>query len=225
MAVIHRTTMSPNKLELLTSWLPGRPWYAGGGREPVLGRGGGFRLDDPAGEVGIEFFVATDGSGERPVPYLVPLSYRGAPLDGAEHALIGTSEHGVLGTRWVYDGTHDPVLLAQLLAFVGGGAEAQAQSVSDTPDPSVGVRFTAPDRAAAVGGARVDGVTDGPHGTDVAVTTDSGPLVLRFERSPLPEGHVSGAEGLLGHVTLDWTLPDGTGRRGHAVTVREPAGA
>jgi hypothetical protein len=26
---------------------------------------------------------------------------RGAPLDGADQALIGTSEHGVLGRRWV----------------------------------------------------------------------------------------------------------------------------
>ena len=26
---------------------------------------GGFRLDDPAGEVGIEFLAVTDGSGEQ----------------------------------------------------------------------------------------------------------------------------------------------------------------
>ncbi len=29
MAIIHLTTMAPTKLELLTSWLPGRPWYLG----------------------------------------------------------------------------------------------------------------------------------------------------------------------------------------------------
>ena len=29
MAVIHRTTLKPTKLELLTSWLPSRPWYRG----------------------------------------------------------------------------------------------------------------------------------------------------------------------------------------------------
>jgi hypothetical protein len=27
MAIIHDTTMSPGKLELLTSWLPAQPWY------------------------------------------------------------------------------------------------------------------------------------------------------------------------------------------------------
>src|SRR5258708_20143791 len=50
MAIIHDTTMSPSKLELLTSWLPAKPWYAGTGREPELAKAGGFRLDDPAGE-------------------------------------------------------------------------------------------------------------------------------------------------------------------------------
>jgi hypothetical protein len=27
MAIIHRTTMSPGKLELLAAWLPAQPWY------------------------------------------------------------------------------------------------------------------------------------------------------------------------------------------------------
>jgi hypothetical protein len=51
-AIIHNTTMVPTKLELLTAWLPRQPWYLGAGR-PELARAGGFRLDDPAGEVGI----------------------------------------------------------------------------------------------------------------------------------------------------------------------------
>ncbi|MEV4114634.1 hypothetical protein [Nonomuraea sp. NPDC049695] len=114
MAVIHHTALKPTKLELLTSWLPSRPWYVGGAGGPELAKAGGFRLDDPEGEVGIEFMVVTDTSGTHPTSYLVPLTYRGAPLDGAEHALVGTMEHGVLGRRWAYDGCHDPVLVAQL---------------------------------------------------------------------------------------------------------------
>lgn len=47
MAIIHRTTLTPTKLELLTAWLPGRPWYTGGPDAPVLTKAGGFRLDDP----------------------------------------------------------------------------------------------------------------------------------------------------------------------------------
>lgn len=29
MAAIHRTTMTPTKLELLTGWLPKQSWYVG----------------------------------------------------------------------------------------------------------------------------------------------------------------------------------------------------
>lgn len=95
MAVIHHTTMTPGKLELLTTWLPTRPWCRGNGRAPELSKAGGFRLDDPAGAVGIEFMLLNDSAG--PTTYHVPLTYRDAPLDGADDALIGTSMHGVLG--------------------------------------------------------------------------------------------------------------------------------
>jgi hypothetical protein len=136
-ATIFRTTMEPTKLELLTGWICRQPWWVGGARAPQLTPAGGFRLDDPHGEVGIEFIFVTDvGNGQR-VTYSVPLSYRGAPLDGAEHALVGTSEHGVLGRRWVYDGAQDPVVLAAVDAFVHGRAAAQDQNDSDTLDPSV----------------------------------------------------------------------------------------
>jgi hypothetical protein len=37
MAIIHDTTMSPGKLELLTTWLPAQSWYLGGGRTQVRG--------------------------------------------------------------------------------------------------------------------------------------------------------------------------------------------
>jgi hypothetical protein len=132
MAVIHNTTMRPSKLELLSRWLPEQAWYAGSAEQ--LTRAGGFRLDDPDGEVGIEFMVVV-ATHDR--AYLVPMTYRGTPLDGAEQALIGTSEHGVLGARWIYDGEHDPVLWAQLVALLRGEVVAQAQNQSNTPDLTV----------------------------------------------------------------------------------------
>jgi hypothetical protein len=135
MAVIHDTTMQPSKLELLARWLPQQTWYAG--TSDGLTRAGGFRLDDPDGEVGIEFMVVAAGDRQA---YLVPMTYRGAPLAEADDALIGTGEHGVLGTRWIYDGARDPVLQAQLAALLRGEVVAQAQSLSNTPDPSVLVR-------------------------------------------------------------------------------------
>ncbi|MYS20598.1 hypothetical protein GA0115240_121222 [Streptomyces sp. DvalAA-14] len=223
MAVIHHTTLNPGKLDLLAPWLPTRPWYRGGG-EPQLDKAGGFRLDDPAGAVGIEFMAVRDVSGAEPVTYHVPLTYRDAPLDGADHALIGTTEHGVLGRRWVYDGANDPVLVAQLLALVLGEAEAQAQSVSDTADPSV-VGWSAQAGQTAEG-AGLTAVTDGPLGTDLLVlapAASDGQLVVRVSRVLSPEDSGASEGGPVGHVTAQWLLPDGTGARGRFAEVRGAA--
>lgn len=138
MALLHNTTMAPTKLELLTGWLPLQSWYLGDG-SPLLARAGGFRLDDPAGAVGIEFMIVRDDGGAEPVFYLVPMTYRGEPRPEGRTALIGTSEHGVLGKRWIYDGVQDPVLQAQLAALVRGTVVAQAQTESHTTDPTVEV--------------------------------------------------------------------------------------
>ncbi|QLH21618.1 1,4-alpha-glucan branching protein [Streptomyces sp. Rer75] len=208
MAVIHKTTMKPTKLELLAPWLPLQPWYLGAGRTPELSRVGGFRLDDPRGEVGIEFMVVRDDSGDRPVHYHLPLSYRGAPLDGAEQGLIGTSEHGVLGQRWIYDGAHDPVLVAQLLALLQGRAEPQMQSESDTPDPSVTVDKAEVTPAGSSGAPEPD-VTNGPDGTRLAV----GPLALGVTRVLRPDED-GWAAAALAHVSAGWRLPDGGEARG-----------
>lgn len=212
MAVIHETTMTPRKLELLAPWLPAQPWYAGAGHEPRLAKVGGFRLDDPEGEVGIEFMVAADEAGDPALPYHLPLTYRGAPLDGADHALIGTAEHGVLGRRWIYDGVHDPVLLTQLLALLQGRAEPQAQSVSHTPDPSVTGHFDGEGFAPEVESADV-----GPHGTDLTVRTAEGRLTLEIVRV-LRDGPADGARG---HVTAGWRSPGGGTSRGPLVLLRD----
>lgn len=113
MAVIHETTISPAKLALLAAWLPGRRWYIGTGRAPGLVRVGGFRLDDPRGEVGIEFMAVTDNSPGGAMTYHVPMTYRGDAFDGIGGALIGTAEHGVLGRRWIYGGARGVARLAR----------------------------------------------------------------------------------------------------------------
>ncbi|AKZ58905.1 hypothetical protein SAM23877_5860 [Streptomyces ambofaciens ATCC 23877] len=207
MAVIHHTSLHPTKLELLASWLPSRPWYAGAG-EPRLTKAGGFRLDDPEGAVGIEFMVVTDVSGPHPTSYLVPLTYRGAPLDGAEHALVGTMEHGVLGRRWAYDGCHDPVLAAQLPALVEGRVRAQDQNTSDLPDREVTRSCTGDGRAPAFSVA-----VDDRTGTELRAPDGA---VLRLHRVlvPVPEAGPVPPPGAAGHVAGGWDLPDGTRARG-----------
>ncbi|GAA4047197.1 maltokinase N-terminal cap-like domain-containing protein [Streptomyces shaanxiensis] len=215
MAVIHRTTLKPTKLELLASWLPTRPWYEGGPGEPELTKAGGFRLDDPEGEVGIEFMVATDASGAVPTAYLVPLSYRGAPLDGAEHALVGTMEHGVLGKRWAYDGCHDPVLTAQLLALVAGRVQAQAQSISDTPDREVARSYT----GGGLPVAFVPTATDDQDGTELPLPDGTTLRLHRVLRPATPDAPPVPPEGATGHVAGAWDVPDGSRARALFVTL------
>ncbi|WP_328318958.1 maltokinase N-terminal cap-like domain-containing protein [Streptomyces sp. NBC_00388] len=221
MAVIHRTTLTPTKLELLTAWLPAQPWYLGGADgKPELAKAGGFRLDDPTGAVGIEFMLVTDVCGAEPVTYQVPFTYRAQPLEGAgDAALIGTTEHGVLGRRWAYDGAHDPVLVAQLVALMAGAAVPQEQSVSNTPDPTVEGHFTGPEHPVATG---IETVTGGPGGTAVRVRTanTAGPgLTLHINRVVRPGRAATGQD--LGHVTGNMLLPDGTSARTLFAVVRE----
>jgi hypothetical protein len=231
MAVIHRTTLTPGKLELLASWLPAQSWYLGNGQKPELSKAGGFRIDDPEGEVGIEFVVVTDASGDQPLAYHVPLTYRGSPLDAADQALIGTAEHGILGRRWIYDGTHDPVLVAQLFALMKGETQPQSQSESNTADPSVIGRFTQTGHGPATGPVAVP---NGPDGTDILIrtaaatepTSPTGELTIRVNRVLQPDPSESSSQtaqppGQLGHVTADWLLPDGTTARGLFAVVRD----
>ena len=200
MSLIHRTTLKPTKLELLTDWLPTRAWYQGGAGSPALAKVGGFRLDDPAWEVGIEFMVAADGS----TAYHVPMTYRGSPAEEMSDALIGTTEHGVLGQRWVYDGTRDPVLVRQLAALIQGQAEPQAQSQSDTPDPTV-LSWPATDGPLDVADFTA---ADDAEGTTVSA---GGELTLQVHRVLRP---VTGDGRAPGAVSATWGLADGTRARG-----------
>ncbi|WP_121395721.1 hypothetical protein [Micromonospora sp. M71_S20] len=114
MALLHRAEMHPSKFALLAAWLPGRPWYQGPADADVA-RVAAYRFDDPAGAVGVETLLLRAGDG--PI-HQVPLTYRGAPLDGGDDWLVGTTEHSVLGRRWVYDACADPVYAATLAAAV-----------------------------------------------------------------------------------------------------------
>src|SRR5687767_1046232 len=114
MALLHRAEIRPTKLELLAAWLPGRSWYEGPAPGDVT-RVSAYRFDDPAGDVGIETLLVRAGDG---LLLQVPLTYRGAPLDGHDRWLVGTMEHSVLGRCWVYDGCGDPVYAAVLAEII-----------------------------------------------------------------------------------------------------------
>jgi hypothetical protein len=117
MALLHRAKLHPTKLELLAAWLPSRPWYQGQDTHDIV-RVAGYRFDDPAGAVGIETMLVKAGDG--PI-HQIPLTYRDAPLDGGDRWLVGTTEHSVLGRRWVYDACADPVYTAALATAIFAG--------------------------------------------------------------------------------------------------------
>lgn len=185
MALIYDATLSPSKPEILRSWAPTRPWFTGAPDEiAVLGA---YRFDDPLGEVGIEVHLI----GSRGRTFQVPLTYRGAPLEGADASLVTTMEHSVLGRRWVYDGAGDPVF-AQALAtvIITGGREAELHFANPAPDADRAV--TTRVRGSGEPGAtvpRIDAVTyaDDLEDTGAATiisaeTNPAGGLTLRLLR-------------------------------------------
>ncbi|MCZ7438452.1 hypothetical protein O7598_18735 [Micromonospora sp. WMMC241] len=160
MALLHRAELRPSKLELLASWLPSRSWFAG---EPgaAVSRVAAYRFDDPDGAVGMETLLVRSGDG----PVLqVPLTYRGAPLAGADRFLVGTVAHSVLGRRWVYDAVGDPVyppaLAAAVLADAGQAQEYfEVDGERQVREPSMTLTGSRTDRALPAGPA--DEVVDG----------------------------------------------------------------
>ena len=123
MAIVQRATLTPSKMELLRQWLPNQSWFTGKtGNDPV--RVGSFRFDDPDGEVGVETLLVADGGGV----FHVPLTYRGSRLHGADPYLIGTMEHSLLGTRWIYDAACDPVYAFALATTILNGQPQATQS-------------------------------------------------------------------------------------------------
>ena len=107
-AEIYDAVLNPGKIDLLRAWLGDQSWFDGDPEsvEQVTA----YRFVDPEGEVGMESFLLTDGT--RTIH--VPVTYRGAELEGAEGSLVGTVEHSVLGRRWVYDAPADPVYVAEV---------------------------------------------------------------------------------------------------------------
>jgi hypothetical protein len=177
MAIIHRATLSPSKLELIETYLPVQPWFTKDGSAPpeLLGA---YRFDDPDGEVGLETHLVSHGGKV----YQVPLSYRGSELPGANDSLLGTMEHSVLGTRWVYDACADPVYVAALAtAILTGQREAeQFVEVDGGLEPRIS---SVKVKGSGTPGSEVPSMTPAAPITEDAVTSiDAGELTLLVNR-------------------------------------------
>jgi hypothetical protein len=189
MALLHRAELHPTKLELLAAWLPGRRWYQGK-PEAKLVRVAAYRFDDPAGAVGIETILVNADGG--PI-HQVPLTYRDARLDGGDGWLIGTTEHSVLGRRWVYDACGDPVYAAALTSAILAGTgqaeeffEVDGRLERHEPSMAVATSGGQDGESPALGAVRRVTGDDDP----TLIVTDSVELavVRRLDTSTTPTG-------------------------------------
>lgn len=186
MAVIHQAQLSPTKLEALGAWLPRQPWSGVAAGEELV-EVARFRFDDPAGEVGVETVLVRVGDG----PVLVaPMTYRGAPLEGAGEFLVTTMDHSVLGPRWVYDAVGDPVFADVVLRAVRtGGTEADQQVAVEGGYEAVPKLATARGSGAAADSPAVTAVRATTAGAVTTIATGAGDLALaRVVGTPLPAG-------------------------------------
>lgn len=206
MALLHQAELSPSKTELIQGWAPTQPW-CDAGTDATVTSVASYRFDDPDGEVGIETLLVTVGDG----PVLqVPLTYRNAPLHGAEAWLIGTMQHSVLGKRWVYDAIGDPVYLAAVAtAALTGGSQAElylevdgsrvvreptalvtGSGMPGTPVPALGATSIRQESGATVveaGGLRL--VVERRIGTRAPLDADRPQAVLTGTWTDHPEPH------------------------------------
>lgn len=206
MAIIHQATLTPSKLELLGAYLS--DWiqlveHVGDSLTSV----GAYRFDDPAGEVGIETHILTSEGG----PFLhIPVTYRSAPRAGIDGALIGTMEHSVLGTRWMYDATTEPIYVGELVrTILTGGLEApEMVETPDGPRPratKAQIRGSGHDDAAV---PAIGSVAAERSGTTTRIVAGDTTIVVSHVLSdgdPPPSPHVSGVWAGRGQATtLAW---------------------
>jgi hypothetical protein len=117
MALFHPATITPTKGQLIADWAPTQLW--GPPVDVPINVIGSYRFDDPDGRVGMETHLVSAGG----TLFHVPLTYRDEPLDAAGDGFIVEMQHSALGTRWVYDGLHDPrfVVMLAAVAMTGQG--------------------------------------------------------------------------------------------------------
>lgn len=224
MALLYDAQLDPGKLEAISAWLPGQPW-SGVATGAEVERVSSYRFDDPADEVGIEVHLVRVPGTEAVIQ--VPVTYRGAPLAGAEAHLVTEMDHSVLGDRWVYEGTADPVLLAEFeRAIRTGGTNArefirtddgdierfEIAAVTGEPVPEAGAGADAEaSRSGATGSGATGSSAERPPSPTTLEGTTTVPLgaadleILRF---PLPVDAAPTDRPVLGRLIGTWEGQD-----------------
>ncbi len=110
MGLFHKATITPSKQEVLAAWVPTQSWCPH--PEAPVEMIGGYRFDDPEGQVGMETaLVLNDG-----VVLNVPMTYRAEPVESNADGLVADFHHSALGQRWVYDGMTEDLYVTMLAA-------------------------------------------------------------------------------------------------------------
>lgn len=191
MALLHQTTLSPTKLELLAQWLPTQPWFQGDPQ--ALSQVGAFRFDDPEGEVGIETILVTAGDD---TVYQIPLTYRGTPPPGPPEALIGTLQHGVLGERWVSDAALDPTYIRALVETVLFG-RGEATRLLDSGEEITMLENDTRARGSGIDLDSLDTYADHGRVTGVTSRVETGIGIIEVVRRPSLDAAAPERAGIL----------------------------
>ena len=177
MARIHQATLTPSKQELLSAYVASAPGLTEASASDISLLGA-YRFDDPAGEVGIECHIL--GTADGDVLHL-PVVYRGQPIEGSDEVFVGTLEHSVLGTRWVYEACGDPIFVRELIATIVTGG-TQVELLVETDDGPVVREPTVTVAGNGVSGADVPSIGTAHskrEGTDTVISTDGLRIVVR----------------------------------------------
>ncbi|HBX80495.1 MAG: hypothetical protein WAV45_00930 [Propionibacteriaceae bacterium] len=176
-AEVHTgSTLTPSKLDLLAAWLPTRDWFEGDATQ--LERVAAYRFVDPDGEVGLETILVRAGDAV----YQVPLTYHSEELEDGR--LVGVMDHSVLGTRYAYDATSDPLYMAELIRVIRE-ADGEAEVVS-----ADGVAIPASMRIL---------------GSGTALVANAAGQTVRLARR-LDDAHALDTNRAIGLLTGTWTL-------------------
>jgi maltokinase len=224
--------------DLLAKWLPAQRWWPAKGHAVTLAPLGLLRLPsaDPVVDVQTLFLTLTDPAGTHTGDVIqVPLTRRPAPAADLEPALVGQLD----GSRWVYDGTHDPAFVAAWVHLIAaeddvpGSAEHPHTSARGVRQPGgLGVSPKRPSRVLRGEQSNTSIIIDGTDDTDsvivklfrvlrpganpdVEVTTAL--AAAGCLRVPRPVGWVEGswpdahrAETLHGHLAYACEFLDGS---------------
>lgn len=169
-AEIISATLTPTKQEVLQQWVPGFTEI------------GAFRLVDPAGEVGIDFVLGTDGE-DRPIQ--LPVTYRSDELPSG---VVGTMEHSVLGTRYVAKATADPVAIGEIVRVIlAGDTEAER---SDGKAQALHIQGSGQTPTTEITDVVIEDVTEESVRANAKVNGVGRSFELRLPRRLLPVKHL-----------------------------------